>query len=75
MKPSASRCVVVLVLRVGTSTLTTDAGCLREVTLRVYGHMFDADLDDLAVRLEELGRDVDGMTIGRLSERLAAQGR
>lgn len=38
-------------------------------TLTVYGHIFDADLDDLATRLEELGRDGDGMEVGRSSDR------
>jgi integrase len=32
-------------------------------TLTVYGHIFDADLDDLAERLEMLVRDRDGMTV------------
>ena len=44
-------------------------------TLTVYGHIFDADLDDLATRLEELGRDGDGMEVGRLHERRATIGR
>jgi len=35
-------------------------------TLTVYGHIFDADLDDLAARLEILGRDSDGMPVKRL---------
>jgi hypothetical protein len=35
-------------------------------TLTVYGHIFDADLDDLAERLEILGRERDGMPIARL---------
>jgi integrase len=35
-------------------------------TLTVYGHIFDADLDDLAARLEILGRDADGMLLERL---------
>jgi integrase len=32
-------------------------------TLTVYGHIFDADLDDLAERLEILRRDADGMAV------------
>jgi integrase len=36
-------------------------------TLTVYGHIFDADLDDLAARLEILGRDGDGMAVEPLS--------
>ena len=38
-------------------------------TLTVYGHIFDADLYDLAARLEYQGRDADGMTVARLSNR------
>lgn len=37
--------------------------------MTVYGHIFDADLDDLAARLEDLGRDADGMTVERLIDR------
>ena len=44
-------------------------------TLTVYGHIFDADLDDLAMRLEELGRDGDGMKVGHLPEWRDAVGR
>ena len=32
-------------------------------TLTVYGHIFDADLDDLAERLEILRRDTDGISV------------
>jgi hypothetical protein len=32
-------------------------------TLTVYGHIFDADLDDLADRLEMLRREGDGMAV------------
>lgn len=42
-------------------------------TLTVYGHIFDADLDDLAARLEELGRDADGMTVEPLAARRDVQ--
>lgn len=38
-------------------------------TLTVYGHIFDADLDDLADRLEILGRDGDGMTVEPIARR------
>jgi hypothetical protein len=36
-------------------------------TVTVYGHIFDADLDDLADRLENLGGDADGMVGGQLT--------
>ena len=38
-------------------------------TLTVYGHIFDAGQNDLAARLEDLGRDADRMTVARLSNR------
>lgn len=35
-------------------------------TLTVYGHIFDADLDDLATRLEQQGQDGSGMSVCHL---------
>ncbi len=62
-------------IRAGASPQTVLGHASAAFTLTVYGHLFDADLDDLAVRLEELGRDADEMTIGRLPARLVARGR
>jgi hypothetical protein len=44
-------------------------------TLTVCGHIFNADLDDLAGPLEELAQSGDGMEVGRLSDRSGALGR
>jgi integrase len=58
-------------IRAGASTKTVQSvlgHASAAFTLTVYGHIFDADLDDLADRLELLERDRDGMTVEPISQ-------
>jgi hypothetical protein len=57
-------------IRAGASpkTVQTVGHASAAFTLTVYGHIFDADLDDLAARLEVLRRDTDGRSVERLPD-------